>query len=156
MSRSFQADHDKNRLTLDETFGYGVTSSVLVFADGALHLNRDGTGSLVFREDELEWEPDDESPVDYRVAKLPASEVIAIRDELNKRFPATVSQLDDHTLEAAAQIVEGCNHWGLSQRMRDAVENFQRFAARVIRVQKSDSPEHVAQASPVDPSKVTF
>lgn len=46
---------------------------------------QDGNGWLSFKDDDLECEQED-GPL-YRVANLPASELIAIRDFLNRIFP---------------------------------------------------------------------
>lgn len=66
---------------------------VLVFEGGTLTVNesgygnRDGAGCLSFREDDLEWDADPASAA-TRYVNLPKSEIIAIRDFLNKMFPA--------------------------------------------------------------------
>lgn len=63
----------------------------LGFADGSLAIRtsgfdaQDGSGYLCFKDDDLEFEQED-GPL-YRIANLPASELIAIRDFLNRIFP---------------------------------------------------------------------
>ncbi|API59501.1 hypothetical protein BSL82_09430 [Tardibacter chloracetimidivorans] len=66
----------------------GEVSAILVFSEGSIHLNRDGSARLVFADDELEWDNDRETTKDYRFQRLPASEVNAIRRFLNSRLPS--------------------------------------------------------------------
>lgn len=48
---------------------------------------QNGTGEFVFSEDELEWDTNDETGRVSRWIKVEASELLAIRDFLNARFP---------------------------------------------------------------------
>ncbi|API60565.1 hypothetical protein BSL82_15780 [Tardibacter chloracetimidivorans] len=66
----------------------GQTGAILVFSEGSIHLNRDGSARLVFADEELEWDNDRETAKDYRFQRLPASEVNAIRRFLNSRLPS--------------------------------------------------------------------
>jgi hypothetical protein len=62
------------------------------FVDGTLTVLGDGyhgkgDGWFTFDEDVIEWQPHDEKSGSYLVAKIPRSELIALRDFLNGHFP---------------------------------------------------------------------
>lgn len=48
---------------------------------------RDGDGYFIFNDDDLDWEQDQESGEDYRIAKVDNSDLLGLRDHLNRLFP---------------------------------------------------------------------
>jgi len=66
----------------------GLSGAALSFEPGVLNVNRDGSGSIAFKDDDLDWEGGEQGGPDYRFANIPASEMVAIRDFLNKWVPA--------------------------------------------------------------------
>lgn len=66
------------------------TAYVLEFEGGSLQVNgenygvRSGDGRLAFDENDLKWEPHEDDDGAHRTLSLPRSELIAIRDFLNK------------------------------------------------------------------------
>lgn len=91
---------------LAEPWRSGVTGAALSFEPGVLNVNRDGSGSLAFRESILEIEQSDDGGADYWFANLPASEVLAIRDFLNTYFPPALTAGAD----GVAAEREACEH----------------------------------------------
>lgn len=73
----------------------GKNTPHLVFDPGTLVVRvsgygeRDGSGFLQFDEDDAEFIPQDDGSSDIVQIALPASEIIALRDFLNKLFPET-------------------------------------------------------------------
>jgi hypothetical protein len=71
----------------------GKYSPCISFDAGALNINgggfgdRDGEGCFVFRDDELDFEQED-GPL-YRWIAVSNSDLIHLRDQLNKLFPTT-------------------------------------------------------------------
>jgi hypothetical protein len=69
----------------------GKVTPCLGFDGGSLHIyqqgygERDGDGYFIFKDDELDWEQDDGT--DYRIVKLHNSDILFIRDHLNRLFP---------------------------------------------------------------------
>jgi hypothetical protein len=69
----------------------GKVTPCLGFDGGSLHIyqqgygERDGDGYFIFKDDELDWEQDDGT--DYRIVKLDNSDILFIRDHLNRLFP---------------------------------------------------------------------
>lgn len=70
---------------------HGWTGRGFGFDGGSLYLDKDGNGTLCFEEESLGWEDDlVEGGKPYRTTKLiAASEMVKIRDYLNKRFPVS-------------------------------------------------------------------
>lgn len=76
---------------------------VFCFVDGQLTVLGDGyvgkgDGWFSFDEDVVEWENHEEKSGIYCVAKIPESELIALRDFLNERFPANATAPPESTL----------------------------------------------------------
>lgn len=71
-----------------------IKQSAVMCVDGAsLTVRRsgygehDGSGFFVFDEDDVEWQPHDEKAGCYLEVKLARSEMIELRDFLNREFP---------------------------------------------------------------------
>lgn len=108
---------DTDRLTCDagDTWLPHQTGYALSFLDGVLNINRDGSGSLAFREDALEWEETESG--DYRYQNLPASELLAIRDALNARLSTPTAQTERSGLaEELVRRASRAVHEHLSRR----------------------------------------
>lgn len=58
----------------------------------------------------------------------------------------------DATLEQAASVCEGITSWGLPPTKLAVAESTQRFCAKAIRAQKSDSPQRIAHEAKDNPS----
>jgi hypothetical protein len=74
---------------------------------------------------------------------------------LHLGFVALGFDQTDATLEQAARICDEITSWGLSPTKLEVAESTQRFCAKAIRAQKSDSEErkrHEAKAASDDPS----
>ena len=52
---------------------------------------QDGSGYFIFDEDSVVWQPHDERNGHYLEVKLERSEMLALRDFLNREFPPEVS-----------------------------------------------------------------
>lgn len=68
---------------------------VFCFVDGTLSVLGDGyvgkgDGWFTFDEEVIDWQPHDEKSGNYLTAKIPHSELLALRDFLNNHFPVEV------------------------------------------------------------------
>jgi hypothetical protein len=75
-------------------------SHILGFHPGEFMVRSDGSGSIAFDEDDVDFEPCDDRVGNIIKVELEASELIAIRDWLNERFPQS-SALKRQTEEPA-------------------------------------------------------
>jgi len=93
----------------DETPDELKVQSTLAFEGGALTIKRsgfpnNGDGTLTFDDDKLDWEHKIDRDGSYRTISLPHSELVAIRDFLNKELPPENHPARD-SLVAALRLV---------------------------------------------------
>lgn len=62
-------------------------SHIFGFTPGELMIRSDGSGCLAFDEEDIDWDRAEDRRGNIVKVELPASELIAIRDFLNKQFP---------------------------------------------------------------------
>lgn len=63
------------------------TGSSLVFSEGILHVNKDGSGYILVNESDFQIETeydDDGSRSDFWITKFPAGEMVELKNFLNK------------------------------------------------------------------------
>lgn len=87
-------EHEPSGLTeyKAENAKRGLSGRGFSFDPGFLNLNRDGDANIGFAEADMQYERDDETGKDYVYCNVPVSEILALRDYLNKAFPTAQEQ----------------------------------------------------------------
>lgn len=67
---------------------FGFEGGVMAVRESG-HGERDGSGYFQLDESDINWEPHDEADGQYTIIEIPASELIELRDFLNRQFPLT-------------------------------------------------------------------
>ena len=103
-------------------------SECFVFDDGSLTVRTSGpwispgSGWLCFPQDALEPEQDQETGKDYWIANLANSEMIFLRDTLNKIFPATPTPVEEREKGATGDQVEDAIAASLAQAKEEGAD----------------------------------